>query len=59
MHSYVMTRLRPSFIDSAAQTFIAMGAIRAAVAVWDIKLDSSEVMKDKAMRTPIGWPIAT
>ena len=50
---------RTSFMDSAAQTFMAMGAIRAAVAVWDIRLERSEVMKDNAIRTPIGWPIAT
>ena len=37
---------------SAKQIFSAMGAIKAAVAVCDMRFESSEVMKDKAMSTP-------
>ena len=46
-------------IDSAVHIFIAIGAMSAAVAVCDIKLESREVMKESATSTPIGCPIAT
>ena len=46
-----------TLMASAAQIFSAMGAMRAAVAVCDMRFDKMEVMKDKATSTPMGWPL--
>ena len=45
-------------MPSEEQTLMAMGAIRAAVAVCDMRFASSDVMKDRATRMPSGWPRA-
>ena len=51
-------RVEPGIMPSEEQTLMAMGAIRAAVAVCDMRFASSDVIKDRATRMPRGWPRA-